>query len=99
MEELTAALCQSFKFTFLSLGKNEGRIKAQYNHMTKDKKNWGTERMTAFTCAMNHLIWYHYDNGNESVARLYDELWRKIDGYAMRNLKGDDLSFFIRYLD
>lgn len=54
--------------------------------------------LTELVLVLNHKIWQHYEN-NTPLARVYDELWRKADSYACDNLKGDELSYFIRVLD
>ena len=48
---------------------------------------------------LNHWLWYHYDHGDEERARLYDRLWKKADSYGCWHFKGDDLSYFYRFLD
>lgn len=53
----------------------------------------------SFILTLNHLIWFHYDNGNMEVAKVYDELWRKADDFAMNHFKGDDLNKIIAFLD
>lgn len=52
-----------------------------------------------FVMSLNHLLWHHYNNGNERVARWYDELWRKYDHWAYRHFKGSDLSWYVQFLD
>ena len=48
--------------------------------------------------ALNHKIWQHYKT-NEPLARVYDELWREADGWAVENLKGDDLAHYYDVTD
>lgn len=55
--------------------------------------------VTELVMALNWKIWEHYDSKNEKLAKVYDELWRKADGWCMDNLKGDDLSYFFRTTD
>ena len=52
-----------------------------------------------FVMSLNHLLWKHYNDGNERVARWYDALWRIYDSFAYRNFKGKELDWYIRYLD
>ena len=33
------------------------------------------------------------------MASLYERLWKKADAYAMDNLKGEELNYFIRTTD
>lgn len=58
-----------------------------------------TEYLTELVMVLNWKLWSHYQNGHETLARLYDKLWKKADGYAVSNLKGDDLSYFLETTD
>lgn len=55
--------------------------------------------LTDLVMVLNHKIWQHYGNGDEEMARLYNELWRKADGYACDNLKGMELDYFYTTTD
>ena len=55
--------------------------------------------LTDLVMVLNHKIWQHYGNGNEEMARLYNELWRKADVYACDNLKGMELDYFYTTTD
>ena len=55
--------------------------------------------LTELVTALNHKIWQHYEAGNEALSKLYDELWRKADGYGIEHLKGDELRHFLNVLD
>ena len=62
---------------------------------------WKTQYkyLTDLVIVLNHKLWQHYENGNQDVAKLYDELWRKADSYAANNLKGDELAYFYTTTD
>lgn len=47
---------------------------------------------------LNHKIWQYYEK-NSDIADLYNSLWEKADQYALENLKGDELNYFIRVTD
>lgn len=55
--------------------------------------------LTELVMVLNWKIWQHYENENEEVAKVYDELWRKADNYACENLQGEELSYFYRTTD
>jgi hypothetical protein len=55
--------------------------------------------LTDLVIVLNHKLWEHYEKGNESLARLYDSLWKKADGYAMDTLKDDELGYFLDQTD
>jgi hypothetical protein len=63
-------------------------------------KEWHSdvEYITEFTIALNYWIWLLYEK-DEQLAKVYDELWRKADAWCMDNLKGDDLSYYLRTTD
>lgn len=55
--------------------------------------------LTELVITLNFKIWEHYENGNQELASLYNELWEEADNYACENLKGEELSFFYRVTD
>lgn len=57
------------------------------------------EYFTEFVMSLNLKIWEWYDRGDEELARLYDELWRKADAMACDKYKGEDADYFFRTLD
>ena len=63
-------------------------------------ENWkdNYKYLTELVMALNWKIWEHYEN-NEKVARVYSDLWEKADGYAMDNLKGEELRYFLSTTD
>lgn len=73
-------------------------IKDTYNRAFNDWKN-SYKYLTDLVITLNHKLWQHYEQGNEEMARLYDELWKEADGYAMDNLKDDELSYFLEQTD
>lgn len=52
-----------------------------------------TTYITELTIVLNHKIWQYYQH-NDTLARVYDELWRECDNWCCNNLKGDDLSYY-----
>ena len=54
--------------------------------------------LTELVMVLNHKIFMWYEK-NETIARVYDELWRKADEYAMDNLKDKELSYFLQTTD
>lgn len=55
--------------------------------------------LTELVLVLNHKIWQHYEVKSEPKARVYDELWRKADAYALRTLKGDEMAYYYDTLD
>lgn len=54
--------------------------------------------LTELVMALNWKIWEHYGH-NDTLAKVYNDLWEKADGYAVENLKGEDLAYFYRTTD
>lgn len=63
-------------------------------------QEWRTDAayLTELVMVLNHKIWYWYER-NESIAELYDYLWRIADEYAVNHLTGDDLDYYYRTTD
>ena len=73
-------------------------IKDTYNRAFNEWKH-DVDYYGSFVMTLNHLLWYHYDKGNEVYASLYDELWRKADEQIPELFKGDDLCKIYSFLD
>ena len=56
------------------------------------------EYVTELTIVLNWKIWEWYEK-DEKIAKLYNSLWERVDGWCLENLKGDDLSYFVRTTD
>jgi hypothetical protein len=54
--------------------------------------------LTELVMVLNHKIWYWYDK-DVGKAEWYNKLWETADNYALDNLKGDELSYFIKTVD
>jgi hypothetical protein len=63
-------------------------------------KSWGEDIkfMTEFSMCLNHKIWQFYEV-NESIARVYDELWKKSVNYITNHFKGEDLVYYYEVTD
>lgn len=61
------------------------------------------EKLTLLVMVINHISWYHHDDGNDELSQLYADLYYKyyekaID-YLDSNGRDEDLTYFIRTLD
>ena len=36
---------------------------------------------------------------DDSIGKMYDQLWKEADGYALNTLKSDDLHYYLSTLD
>lgn len=73
-------------------------IKDTYKNAFSDWKN-NYVYLTELVLILNWKLWQHWENGNEEIARVYDELWRMTDTYACENLKDDKLDYYLRTTD
>lgn len=75
----------------------ESAIRDTYKRAFKAwKKNY--KYLTELVMVLNWKIWQHYET-NETIARVYNELWETADAYACENLKGEELKYFYRTTD
>lgn len=76
-------------------------IRAIKNTYERSFNDWKADYqyLTELVMVLNWKLWYHYENGNEKYAKLYNELWKEADMYAMDNLRGNELSYFIETTD
>lgn len=76
----------------------ESAVRDTYNRAFNEWK--GQYRyLTDLVITLNHKIWEHDGKGNKSLAKVYDELWKAADAYALDNLKGDELAYFLEITD
>lgn len=54
--------------------------------------------LTELVLILNWKIWQHYEK-NKEVAEVYNDLWKQADVYAMENLHGDEMNYFINATD
>lgn len=55
--------------------------------------------LTELVMALNHKIWYWHEYADEEYTELYDGLWREADGWAVDNLKDEELAYFYQVTD
>ena len=62
--------------------------------------SWKTDYkyLTELVLVLNWKIWQHYET-NIEIAKVYNELWEKLENYCYKNLKGEELSYFIKTID
>ena len=61
---------------------------------------WHTNHvyLTELVMVLNHKIWQWYEK-NDTIARVYNKLWRKADEWAQENLHGEELNYFYDVTD
>jgi hypothetical protein len=72
-------------------------IKDTYKRAFKEWKD-NYIYLTELVVVLNWSIWKWYSK-NDTIAKLYQDLWEEADSYAMENLKNDELLFFLRVTD
>ena len=75
----------------------EQAVRETFERVTQD---WGQnyKYYTEFVLCLNHKIWRYYKE-NETLARVYDELWRKGDDFARDTFKGEALDYYWEITD
>lgn len=78
-----------------------GGAKAIKDTFNRSFKNWKDDKVygTELAMVLNHKSWEWYAKNNEELAKLYTELFSKLDQYIMDNWKGEDLSYYLRVTD
>lgn len=72
-------------------------IKDTYNRAFEEWKD-NYIYLTELVLILNWKIWQWYET-RESYAEVYNDLWEKTDSYAMENLHGEEMNYFIRTTD
>ena len=54
--------------------------------------------LTELVMVLNHKIWMWYGK-DDTVARVYNELWKIADEYGYNNLTGEEANYFFATLD
>lgn len=62
---------------------------------------WKTDcvYLTELVMVLNQKCWEWYSRGDETRSELYSDLYYKTDAYALENLKGEDLSYYLETTD
>lgn len=72
-------------------------IQDTYNRAFDEWKN-NYKYLTEFVLILNWKISEHYKSNNE-YANLYDKLFHQTQEYALENLQGDELKYFVEITD
>ncbi len=72
-------------------------IRDTFNRSFRDWKN-NLEYITELAMVMSWKSCSYY-NKNDEYMNLYSDLYHKVDGWCMDNLKGNDLSYYLDTTD
>lgn len=72
-------------------------IRDTFNRSFRDWKN-NLEYITELAMVMSWKSCSYY-NKNDEYMNLYSDLYHKVDGWCMNNLKGNDLSYYLDTTD
>lgn len=61
--------------------------------------SWDVKMVTELAMVVNWRMFYWFDRKNYKLARLYEKLWVDCDKWCMKNLKDDDLTYYVRTTD
>jgi hypothetical protein len=73
-------------------------IKDTYKRGLETCKALGYIYLTEFVLALNWKIWEHYKS-NDTIARVYNDLWMQACEIATTTLQGEELSYYYRTTD
>lgn len=73
-------------------------IQDTYNRAFSEWKS-SYKYLTELVLVLNWKIWEHYDKENEDYSRMYDRLWRAAGEYALDNLQGEELEYYLQTTD
>lgn len=64
-------------------------------------KEWKSDYiyLTELAIVTNWLCWIHYEKGNEEMSQIYCDYYYNTRDYALKHLKGEELSYYIRTTD
>lgn len=72
-------------------------VRDTYNRAFEEWKH-DYRYLTDLVMVLNHKIWQWYEK-RDDLARLYDQLWDKTALYAIENLKGEELGYYLNVTD
>ena len=75
-----------------------GAIKDTFNRAFNEWKS-DYKYITELVMVLNWKCWEHYGAGNMGLSELYQKLYYKADEWALDNLTGDELTYFLRTTD
>lgn len=73
-------------------------IEDTYKRSFRDWKN-NVEYITELTMVLNWKCWHYYEKDNMVLSRLYADLYERCNDWCLNNLKGKDLTYFIKTTD
>ena len=57
------------------------------------------EYVTELAIVTNWKCWKHHERGRSDLSELYGELYYKVSGWCLDNLKGADLAYYLKCTD
>lgn len=99
IEEMTGYKPQTTFYEDFSIADRFG-IRAVKDTFRRAKAAWqdNVVYFTELVMALNWKIWEHYGH-NDTLAKVYNDLWGEADLFAQGHFKGDDLAYFYRTTD
>lgn len=73
-------------------------IKETYERASREWQK-DARMFTELVGALNHKIWFWFEQGVEEYSNLYNELWEKADAWGCEHYRGEDATHFYQVLD
>lgn len=92
--------CQTTFWEDFSIAERFGEeaIKDTYKRV---RAEWENDRIygTELAMVLNHKCWYHYENGEFKLSRLYADLWEEYHYWVLDNWKGKKSEYYLGTTD
>lgn len=64
-------------------------------------KEWRTDTVyvTELALVTNWKCWEHWERGNDTLGRLYHDLYYEVRGWCLDNLEGEDARYYFEMTD
>ena len=99
IEELTGYKPLTTLYMDFSIADKFGKnaILSTFNAAKKEYKG-RHKYQTELAMVLNWKLWEHYEN-NDELVQIYNKLFTSYNDYLLDNLKGEELSYYIRTTD
>lgn len=100
IQELTGYVPQTTFWMDFSIADRFGKTAIQdtFNRAFAEWKN-NVTYITELVMVLNHKCWYFYEKQEMEISKLYCQLYEKAHDWALDNLKGDELGYYLSVTD
>lgn len=101
IEELTGYKPETTFWQDFSIAEKMNGLNGVQDTFNRAFKEWSDRYryLTELVLVLNWKCWDWYDQGDEDMSMLYQNLFYQARDYALDNLKDDELSYFVKTTD